>query len=102
MLRILLLLESPRPMGDAAQRPPRGRSIMHGRLNDGTIKLLSLDLETGGEDCGSIQLSAEFVRPKLHRGGKTAIKDSLESLERGEDIFDEQNNPQDAVFDECV
>ena len=36
---------------DAAQRPPRGRSIMHGNLNDGRIKFLSLDpnLEAGGE-----------------------------------------------------
>ena len=76
---------------------------MHGRLNDGTIKFLSLDLETGGEECGIIQLSAEFVRPKLHRGGKTAVKDSLESLERGDDnIFDKQNNPQGTVFDEYV
>ena len=76
---------------------------MHGRLNDGTLKFLSLDLETRGEECGVIQLSAEFVRPKLHRGGKTAVKDSLESLERWEDnIFDEQNNPQGMVFDEYV
>ena len=88
---------------DAAQRPPHGRSIVRGHLNDGTIKFLSLDLETGGEECGIIQLSAEFVRPKLHRGGKTAVKDSLESLERGDDnIFDKQNNPQGTVFDEYV
>ena len=67
---------------------------MHSHLNDGTLKFLSLDLETGGEECGIIQFSVELMRPKLHRGGKTAVKDSLKSLERGEDnIFDEQNNP---------
>ena len=88
--------------GDASQRPPRGRSILHGHLNDGRVKFLSLDLETGGEECGMIQLSAEFVRPKLNRGGKTAAKDSLASLDRGEDVFHAQNNPQGTVFNEYV
>ena len=64
--------------GGAAQRPPHGLSIVHGHLNDDRIKLLSLDLETRGEECGIIQFSAEFVRPKLYCGGKTAVKDSLE------------------------
>ena len=67
---------------------------------------------TGAIECGIIQLSADFVRPKLHRGGKTAIKDSLSlslslsiylsCLERRKDIFDKQNNPQDTAFDEYV
>ena len=74
---------------------------MHGHLNDGRIKFLSLDLENGGEECGlfssllnlCVQSCTAAVR------SKTAVKDSLESLERGGDIFDEQNNQQGTVFD---
>ena len=54
---------------------------------------------TGAIECGIIQLSAEFVCPKLYRDGNTAVKGSLERFERGKEIFDEQNNPRGTVFD---
>ena len=57
--------EATQAKGGGSQRPLHGRSIVHGHLNNGRIIFLSLDLETGGEKGGIIQLSAEFVRPKL-------------------------------------
>jgi hypothetical protein len=41
---------------------PRNKSIAHHDLKDNNIVWCSLDLETGGEYCGIIQLSAELFR----------------------------------------
>ena len=59
---------------------------------------VSLDLETGVESCGIIQLSAEIVRIELKRGGATDAKDSLITVQRGEGTFDECLNPEVSVF----
>lgn len=42
---------------------PRNKSIAHFDLQNNTVVFCSLDLETGGEYCGIIQLSAELFRP---------------------------------------
>ena len=43
-------------------KPPKGRSIVHNRLNDGSAVFLSVDIEIGGVFAGIIQLSEELVR----------------------------------------
>ena len=42
--------------------PPKGKSIAHYDLEAKRIVFVSLDVETGGEYCGIIQLSAEIFR----------------------------------------
>ena len=39
---------------------PKGRSKAHHLFNDRKIAFMSFDIETGGEYCGILQLSAEF------------------------------------------
>ena len=43
-------------------KPPRGKSIAHFDLTNNKVVFLSLDLETGGEYCGIIQLSGQLFR----------------------------------------
>ena len=52
---------APNP-ADAKRKPPRGKSIAHFDLHNHKIVFLSLDLETGGEYCGIIQLSGQLFR----------------------------------------
>ena len=40
--------------------PPKGKSIAHYDLKANRMVFVSLDVETGGEYCGIIQLSAEL------------------------------------------
>jgi hypothetical protein len=42
-------------------KPPKGRSIAHNVLTDGSAVILSFDIEIGGEYAGIIQLSVELV-----------------------------------------
>ena len=42
---------------------PRSKSIAHHDIANNNIVYLSLDLETGGEYCGIIQLSGQLFRP---------------------------------------
>jgi len=70
----------------------RGRSILHHHMKQKKVVFLSLDLETGGEECGIIQLSAEFIRPELCRDGGKVAKDTLSKVTRGV-IFNEYVNP---------
>ncbi len=44
------------------RKPPKGKSIAHYDLKAKRIVFVSLDVETGGEYCGIIQLSAEIFR----------------------------------------
>ena len=54
---------------DTFPPPLKGRSMAHHLLTQKKMVFVSLDLETGGEICGIIQLSAEIVRVELKRGG---------------------------------
>jgi hypothetical protein len=47
---------------DTERKIPRGKSEAHFDLKDNKIVFLSLDLETGGEYCGIIQLSSQLFR----------------------------------------
>ena len=46
-------------------KPPKGKSIAHYNLKAKRVVFVSLDVETGGEYCGIIQLSAELFRKKI-------------------------------------
>ncbi len=41
---------------------PKGKSIAHYNIKSGKIAYISFDIETGGEECGIIQLSAQIFR----------------------------------------
>ena len=73
---------------DAADCPklPKGRSIAHNVLTDGSAVFLSFDIEIGGEYAGIIQLSAELVRMKLV-AGRGVAQYQLEEVARV-DTFD--------------
>ena len=77
--------------------------MIHHLLNQNRIVFLSLDLETGGEGGGIIQISAEVVRPSLKREGKKVAKDSLAGpVERGEVQYRDEVNPGGTLFNEYV
>ena len=88
---------------EGGAQKPKGRSMIHHLLNQNRIVFLSLDLETGGEGCGIIQISAEVVRPSLKREGKKVAKDSLAGpVERGEVQYRDEVNPGGTLFNEYV
>jgi hypothetical protein len=62
-------------------KPPKGRSIAHSILTDGSAVFLSLDIEIGGEYAGIVQLSAEIVRMKLV-AGRGVAQDRVEDMVR--------------------
>ena len=53
--------------------PPRGKSIAHWDFENNNIAFLSLDLETGGEYCGIIQLSGQIFCPDADDPGGFGI-----------------------------
>ena len=56
-------VNNPNNNADEPSRPiPKGKSIAHHDLNANNVVFCSLDLETGGEYVGIIQLSAEISR----------------------------------------
>jgi hypothetical protein len=81
---------------------PRGRSKAHHLLEGKKLVFFSLDLETGGENCGIIQLSVEIVRGEIRRGGKTAAKDTFATIQRGEAVFHQDSCPAGTLFNEYV
>ncbi len=72
-------------------KPPRGKSIAHFNLTNNKVVFLSLDLETGGEYCGIIQLSGQLFRqdPEDHQKKSFIIVD---------DTFNEYVAPPDGAF----
>ena len=50
---------------EEVQSIPGGRSIAHHTLNSHLCQFLSIDIETGGDIAGIIQLSAEIAQMKL-------------------------------------
>ncbi len=65
------------------QSIPGGRSIAHHTLNNHLCQYLSIDIETGGEIAGIIQLSAEIVHMKLVSMGRKLASDKAEDCRRG-------------------
>ncbi len=69
--------------GEVDKSIPGGRSISHHTLNNHLCQFLSIDIETGGEFAGIIQLSAEIVHMKLLLTGKKLASDKAEDCRRG-------------------
>ncbi len=49
-------------------KPPKGRSIAHNIITDGSAVFLLLGIEIGGEYAGIFQLPVEIVRMNLVAG----------------------------------
>ena len=83
--------------GGAANAPgvdkPRGRSVIHNKLREDKVVFLSFDLEDGGEECGIVQISGEFL--KISRSGDQPRADKASSVCRNPDCFDSYVNPGD-------
>ena len=93
---------APDPCIDDDTTIPRGRSICHPLLKQNKLVFLSLDIETGGENCGIVQLSAEIVRLELNREeGKTA-HDTLANVVRDGTLYHEHDNPGGGEFNKYV
>ena len=61
--------------GEVGNSVPKGRSKeAHELYNSGDFVFISFDVETGGEDVGVIQISAEIFRLDLVRNKKTTGK----------------------------
>jgi hypothetical protein len=69
--------------GEVNQSIPGGRSIAHHTLNNHLCQYLSIDIETGGEIAGIIQLSAEIVQMKLVSTGRKLTSDKAEDCRHG-------------------
>lgn len=70
---------------------PKGRSIAHHEINKNKLVFVSFDIETGGEYCGILQLSAEIIRmeliPKTTKKGEAVGQDSVGTVERVRSTF---------------
>jgi hypothetical protein len=79
-----LIVEQPAvDEGEVDQSIPGGRSIAHHTLNNHLCQYVSIDVETGGEIAGIIQLSAEIVHMKLVSKGRKLASDKAEDCRRG-------------------
>jgi hypothetical protein len=76
---------------DAERKIPHGKSIAHFDLKDNKIAFLSLDLETGGEYCGIIQLSGQLFRQNSTDRRQNAFIPV-------EETFNEYVRPPDGAF----
>ncbi len=88
---------------DPADHPksPKGRSIAHNILTDGSAVFLMLDIEVGGEYAGIVQLSAEIVRMKLVAGQGVA-QDQVQDVVRLA-TFDSYVKPECNIWDQrCI
>jgi len=86
----------------AASKGQKGRSICHALLEEKKLVFVSLDLETGGENCGIIQISAEIVRLELSRVQGKAAKDTLTGVSRGTAFYRDEDDAPSELFNEYV
>jgi hypothetical protein len=74
--------------GNAPQdtpKPPNGKSIAHFDLKANRIVYVSLDVETGGEYCGIIQLSAELFRKNTANSTYNRVSEAFNQYVRPPD-----------------
>ena len=60
--------EGPVPSQALGTKEPKERNIAHYPIANGKAVFCSLDIETGGADCGIVQFSAELVRMDIVLG----------------------------------
>ena len=65
-------------------------------------RLCSFDLETGGEECGIIQLSGEIIHPEITRDREKVANNMLSKITREGTIYNPGTNPDGAVFNAYV
>ena len=80
----------------------KGRSILHHHIKQEKVVFVSLDLESGGERCGIVQLSAEILRPELDRAAGKVTKDVLASVKRDGTLYHPETNPDAGVFNKYL
>jgi hypothetical protein len=66
-------------------QPPKGKSIAHHDLRANRIVFVSLDVETGGEYCGIIQLSAELFRKNTANSTYNRVSEAFNQYVRPPD-----------------
>ena len=100
--------EEPPPLPTATEDEPsppvpKGRNPhCHHLLGQGKCVLLSLDVETGGEYCGILQLSAEICRLTIQTSGRSSTKDTAAAILRDANTFNAYVRPADgAIFSEA-
>ncbi len=72
---------------------PKGRSIAHSIYNNKLAYFIRIDIETGGEYVGIVQLSAQLCIVKQTANGSSTVKDKAESITIAPDVFDSYANP---------
>ena len=89
---MVLLLPPAAATSETEPSIPRGRSICHFKITEKKLVFVSLDLETGGENCGIVQLSAEIARIELDQNEGKVGKDILSNEVRDGIVFNEKKN----------
>jgi hypothetical protein len=80
--------------GEEVQSIPGGRSIAHHTINNHLCQFLSIDIETGVDIAGIIQLSAEITQMKLVSMGKKLGCDIAVDCRRCPDTFNKYVQPE--------
>jgi len=97
----------PTPTSTAPMGPtiPKSRSLAHFKFKEKKVVFVSFDIETGGEHCGILQISAEMVRVDvepsiLSNGNESNMKDSSSNIRREAHVFNKYIKPEEgAIFD---
>ena len=85
-------------IGSATARKGRNEEADH-LFADGEICFLSFDIEHGGEYCGILQLSAEFVRLGIEEAANGSYSnDKASYVHRHTECFDMYVNQGDSAF----
>jgi hypothetical protein len=79
--------------GEEVQSIPGGRSIAHHTINNHLCQFLSINIETGGDIAGIIQLSAEITQMKLVSTGNKLGCDIAVDCHRCPDTFNKYVQP---------
>ena len=77
---------------------PKSRSKAHHYIDNGKAIFLSLDVETGGEYCGVLQLSAEICRMTILPQGASKTKDKASHIKREPLTFNEYVYPGEGAI----
>ena len=107
----LLAIKVPPPPPTIEDDPtiPKTRSLAHHQFMDHKVVFVSFDIETGGEFCGILQISAEMVRLEVHptiilsgnnKGNPSPNKDFPTNVERISNTFNKYVKPDEgAIWD---
>ena len=80
----------------------KGKLLLHHHTKQKKVVFLSLDLETGGEECCIIQLSGKIIRPEITRDGGYLANDTLSNVTREGTLYHPETNPGGEAFNAYV